>query len=70
MQSFEDTVVHLHHAASSNQFEKALAELAIMIGLSADRHDTNGEGPDVLWLLPSQTGIVIEAKSRKKEKKH
>ncbi|MBT0664910.1 DEAD/DEAH box helicase [Geobacter pelophilus] len=68
LQSFEDTVANLHHAATSNQFEQALAELAIMIGLSADRYDLNGEGPDVLWLLPSRVGVVIEAKSRKKEK--
>lgn len=68
LQLFEDTVAHLHHDVSSSQFERALAELARMIGLSADRHDVNGEGPDVLWLLPAQVGIVIEAKSRKKEK--
>jgi len=68
LQSFEDTVAQLHHNASSNQFELALSELATMIGLTADRRDVNGEGPDVLWLLPSQVGIVIEAKSRKKEK--
>lgn len=68
LHSFEEVVAHLHHDASSNQFEQALADLAIMIGLSADRHDTNGEGPDVLWLLPTRVGLVIEAKSRKKEK--
>lgn len=68
LQSFEDTVAHLHAKATASQFEQALVELAIMIGLSADRHDTNGEGPDVLWLLPSKVGFVIEAKSRKLEK--
>ncbi len=68
LQSFEDSVAHLHHEASSNQFEQALAELAVTIGFSAERHDKNGEGPDVLWLLPSQVGLVIEAKSQKKEK--
>lgn len=68
LQSFEEAIVRLHHDSSSNQFEQALVELATMIGLSADRHDTNGEGPDVLWLLPTKVGIVIEAKSRKKEK--
>ncbi|PYR51228.1 MAG: hypothetical protein DMF89_06770 [Acidobacteria bacterium] len=30
-----------------------------MIGLSTERHDTNGEGPDVLWLLPSNVGLVL-----------
>jgi Holliday junction resolvase len=68
LQSFEETVAHLHHEATASQFEQALVELAVMIGLSADRHDTNGEGPDVLWLLSSMVGFVIEAKSRKKEK--
>lgn len=68
LQSFEDTVVHLHHEASANQFEEALTGLATMIGLAAERHDASGEGPDVLWLLPQRVGLVIEAKSRKKEK--
>jgi replicative superfamily II helicase/Holliday junction resolvase len=68
LQSFEDIVVHLHHDASANEFEQALADFATMIGFSAERHDTNGEGPDVLWLLPTRVGLVIEAKNRKKEK--
>jgi hypothetical protein len=68
LQRFEETVVHLHHASSSNQFEQALADLGVMIGLAAERRDVHGEGPDVLWLLPSKVGVVIEAKSRKKEK--
>ena len=68
LQSFEGIVSFLHPNASANQFEQALAELAMMIGLSSRRHDINGEGPDVLWLLPGKTEDVIEAKSRKKEK--
>ena len=66
---FEEVVSHLNHDAPSNQFEQSLVDLAHMIGFSAERHDTNGEGPDVLWLLPSNVGFVIEAKSRKNEKK-
>lgn len=66
--AFEETVSHLHKDASAKQFEQSLAELAIMIGLTAERHDVNGEGPDVLWLLPTREGLVIEAKSRKKDK--
>lgn len=69
LQSFEETCSRLHHNASSNQFEQALADFAKMIGLSSERFDINGEGPDVLWLLPGKIGLVIEAKSRKKEKK-
>ncbi len=69
LQSFEEVVAYLHHDASANQFEKALADLAVMIGFSSERHDVNGEGPDVLWLLPGKIGLVIEAKSRKKGNK-
>lgn len=68
LQSFEEVVALLHHNSSANQFESALAQFAVMIGLVSERHDNNGEGPDVLWLLPNKTGFVIEAKSRKKEK--
>lgn len=68
LQSFEEVVAHLHRNSSANQFEQALADLAIMIGFSSERHDVNGQGPDVLWLLPEKLGLVIEAKSRKKEK--
>lgn len=68
LQSFEDTVSFLHSHASSNQFEKSMLELGQFLGFSAERHDNNGEGPDVLWLLPNKTGFVIEAKSRKKNK--
>lgn len=68
IQAFEDIVANLDKNASANQFEKALADLAPLIGFSSERHDTNGEGPDVLWLLPGKTGLVIEAKSRKKAK--
>ena len=68
LRSFEDTVSYLHDESSSTLFEKALAELGRFIGLVAEQHDTNGEGPDVLWLLPNNCGFVIEAKSRKKPK--
>ena len=69
LQRFEEVVAHLHHTSSPNQFEQALADLGTMIGLSTARCDTHGEGPDVLWLLPSKVGVVIEAKSRKKATK-
>lgn len=68
LQSFEEAVSYLHANSSASQFEKALCDFAKMIGLHAERHDENGEGPDVLWLLPNKVGFVIEAKSRKKEK--
>ena len=65
---FEEVVTHLHPDSSPNQFEQALADLGTIIGLSTARRDVHGEGPDVLWLLPSKIGVVIEAKSRKKAK--
>jgi replicative superfamily II helicase len=65
LQSFEEVVVHLHHEASANQFEQALADLGTMLGFTTDRFDAQGVGPDVLWLLPTRAGLVIEAKSRK-----
>lgn len=68
LQTFENTVSCLVHEASSNQFEQALTDLGTMLGFAAERFDNNGEGPDVLWLLPAKVGVVIEAKSRKKEK--
>ncbi|ULO06259.1 DEAD/DEAH box helicase [Paenibacillus sp. 19GGS1-52] len=68
MQSFEEIVSHLHPDASANRFEQALSDLAVIIGLNSERHDIQGEGPDVLWLLPNKVGFVIEAKSRKKSK--
>lgn len=67
LQVFEENASYLHAKSSANQFEQALCELARMIGLHAERHDENGVGPDVLWLLPNKAGFVIEAKSRKKE---
>ena len=68
LRSFDEIVSYLTPEATSNQFEQALAGLAKYIGIPSERFDVNGVGPDVLWLLPSKTGLVIEAKSRKKEK--
>lgn len=68
LKAYEDVVSYLHANASANQFENALAGLGQMLGFVTERHDENGEGPDVLWLLPNETGWVIEAKSRKESK--
>lgn len=67
LQRFEEVVIQLNPNATANQFEQALVELGQFIGLTAERHDGNGEGPDALWLLPQRVGFIIEAKSRKKE---
>ncbi|WP_223831522.1 hypothetical protein [Bacillus swezeyi] len=65
LKSFEEVVANLHQDATANRFEQALCDLASMIGLSSERHDVDGEGPDVLWLLPERVGFVIEAKRKK-----
>jgi replicative superfamily II helicase len=63
---FDEVVSHLVPQASSNQFEQSLADLGSMLGFSTERPDNNyGKGPDVLWLLSSSLGLIIEAKSRK-----
>lgn len=68
LQEFDESVVHLNREASANQFEQALADLGAFIGIVPERHDIHGVGPDILWLLPSRFGLIIEAKSRKKER--
>lgn len=69
LREFEETVAILTPAASANQFEQALADLGEMLGFSTQRPENTGEpGCDVLWLLPGKTGLIIEAKSRKKAK--
>ncbi|BBM16344.1 MULTISPECIES: DEAD/DEAH box helicase [Enterococcus] len=53
--------------SSANQFEEALKNLGIILGFSAERYDDEGVGPDLLWLISEKKGLIIEAKSRKKE---
>lgn len=66
VQAFDTAVASLHGEASAPQFEQALGQLGEFMGLVAERHDVNGEGPDVLWLLPHKVGLIMEVKSRKK----
>lgn len=68
LNKFEEIVKKLHPDSSSNQFEKSLAELGGILGFNSQRLDSHGSGPDVLWLISEEKAIVIEAKSRKKEK--
>ena len=67
IQRFEEVVSYLTPQASANQFEEYLVEFGRMLGISSERYDYHGDGPDVLWLLPNAPAWVIEAKSRKKE---
>ncbi|UDQ98873.1 DEAD/DEAH box helicase family protein [Lentisphaerota bacterium WC36G] len=52
---------------SANKFEEAVKQLGQFLGFSADRYDKNGEGPDVVWLLPDNKALIIEAKHRKQK---
>ena len=63
---FENVVSFLVPESTANQFEGALCELGNMLGFEATRpEDTLGTGPDVLWIISKNTGLIIEAKSRK-----
>ncbi len=68
LKEFDERLANLNPEASANQFEQSMVQLAEFAGYSAERHDVQGEGPDVLWLLPDKVGVVIEAKSRKEAK--
>jgi len=66
---FEEVVSYLVSQASANQFEQALERLGSMLGFSTQRPEhAYGQGPDVLWLVNDNLGLVIEAKSRKNAK--
>lgn len=69
LQRFNEVVAQLNPSSTANQFEEALVDLAKMLGLSGERFDKNGEGPDVLILLPEKIGFVVEVKSRKNNDK-
>ena len=63
---FDENVSFLAPACSSDQFETALCELGSTLGFEASRPEkTLGNGPDVLWVISPEVGLVIEAKSRK-----
>jgi replicative superfamily II helicase len=68
MAQFEEVVALLAPNSSSNQFEQAMTELGAMLGFEASRPEkAYGKGPDLLWLISKDTGLIIEAKSRKNE---
>jgi replicative superfamily II helicase len=63
---FEETVALLVPNSSSNQFEQAMADLGTMLGFETSRPEkTYGKGPDLLWLISTEVGLIMEAKSRK-----
>jgi replicative superfamily II helicase len=64
---FDSVAVNLNREATANAFEESLKNLASFVGLESERPEqTRNEGPDVLWILPSNNGIVMEVKSLKK----
>ncbi|MDE2838038.1 MAG: DEAD/DEAH box helicase family protein [Chloroflexota bacterium] len=67
---FEEWVDWLTPKSSSNQFEESLKNLGRLLGYSTSRPDDEDNiGPDVLWLLSSTEALVIEAKSRKMDRR-
>ena len=64
---FEETALRLNEVSTSNNYEESLMNLAHFIGLKAERPEKERqEGPDVLWIMPENSAIVIEVKSMKK----
>ena len=63
---FEETVSMLAPNSSSGQFEQAMADLGTILGFETSRPEkAYGNGPDLLWLISQEIGLIIEAKSRK-----
>lgn len=57
----------LSSPATSNRHEEALRSLGTYLGFEATRPDNEtGEGPDVLWRIPSVVSIGFELKTGKK----
>ena len=66
---YDDNAAYLTDYVSSNQFEEALERLFDWLGFAASRPDSLfKEGPDVLARAHEGPALVIEAKSRKKQK--
>lgn len=68
MEKFESVVSNFYSENSQNQFEQGLCDFANLIGIDGERFDRDGEGPDLLWLLPNKSAFVIEAKAGRNPK--
>lgn len=65
---FEEITSKLVPSSTANQFEESLKELGIILGFHAERPEKEtGKGPDVLWIVKEDTGLILECKSRKKK---
>lgn len=63
---FDANAAYLVPDSTAAQFEQAFEKLGHILGFAVDRPDKKyGKGPDVLWLLPENLGLVIEVKSQK-----
>lgn len=61
----EKLLSQLTFKSKYSDFEQAIQELGVMIGFSSDMPDreTNGAGPDNLWLHENKTAMVLECKN-------
>ena len=58
----------LSFGIDNEAFENALVELCAVLGFQGQRPEKQtGQGPDVLWIMPDDHYLVVEAKSRIKE---
>lgn len=63
---FEERVAFLTPSSSASQFEEAMMQLGSMLGFEPSRPEkAYGKGPDLLWLISKDVGLILEAKSRK-----
>ena len=67
LESMLDWGHQLTSEKSAGQFEEAVLHLGQFLGFDSQRFDVNGLGPDNLWLIPNEIGLVFEAKSRRED---
>lgn len=67
LESMLDWEHQLTSEKSAGQFEEAVLHLGQFLGFDSQRFDVNGLGPDNLWLIPNEIGLVFEAKSRRED---
>jgi replicative superfamily II helicase len=67
LSKIDDLSSFLCPESTSNQFESAFEELGRLLGFSSERPEKKYNiGPDLLWMIDEKTGVIFEAKSRKK----
>lgn len=61
----DTTSSYLVQQSTAHEFEENFCLLGNLMGFNSERFDDDGIGPDIVMLLNNQTGLIIEAKSRK-----